>query len=307
MDLRRLEHFLALHAHGTFTRAADAAHLSQSALSRSIQALEEDLGVPLFDRLGHETRLTPAGRFLLPGARDLLSGAQELRRSVALFRGGDVGEIRIGVSPTPGAVLLRALMVEATRSRPQLRIDARIDSNEDLLMGLKAEKFDLVVLDATHLESPQGYEVQPLPPQAGGFLVRAGHPLQGKKALTIEEITAYPVTAVSTTASFWRRLVDTLGPGAHPSRMVTHHCDSYEVQRDLALRTYAVILCLYSIVQEEISAGTLIPLSLKAASTVMGHYACVRLENRSSSSALEFVRGVIERVFSAAVGNGQPR
>jgi DNA-binding transcriptional LysR family regulator len=305
MDLRRLEHFIALCEHGTFNKAAEAVHLSQSALSRSIQALEEELGVTLFDRLTQGTVLTPAGRLVRPGVRNILSDANELRRQLDLFRVGDLAEIRIGTSPTPGAVLLRPLMVEVTRSRPGLRIDARIDSNEDLVSGLQAEKFDLIVLDATYLESPEGFAVEQLQPQAGGFLVRAGHPLCARVDLDLEELHGYPVTAVSSTATFGRRLVEALGPGAHPSRLVTHYCDSYQVQRDLALRTDAVILCLYSIVQEEIDAGSLIPLSIRARSPMpMGHYAAVRLANRSTSRSLEFVQQLIREVFSGAGRKG---
>lgn len=299
MDLRRLEHFLALYEHGTFNRAAEAVHLSQSAFSRSIQALEEELDVHLFDRLTQGTVLTPAGRVLLPGVRKLVADAKELGREAALYRAGDLGEIRIGTSPTPGAVLLRPLMVEVTRSRPGLRMHARIDSNEDLIDGLNAEKFDLIVLDATYLESAEGFAVEQLHPQEGGFLVRQGHPLAGREEVDIEEIQKYPVTAVSSTAVFGRRLVEAIGPGAHPSRLITHYCDSYQVQRDLALRTDAVILSLFSIVEEEIDAGLIVPLRVRVRSPMpLGHYAIVRLADRSSSPSLDFVCQLVRDVFS---------
>ncbi|MBL0392537.1 LysR family transcriptional regulator [Ramlibacter monticola] len=304
MDLRRLEHFLALCEHGTFHRAAEAVHLSQSALSRSIQGLEEDLEVPLFDRLTQGTVLTPAGRQLLPAIRKLLADARDLRRQAGLCRLGDLAEIRLGTSPTPGAVLMRPLMLEVTRFRPGLRMHARIDSNEDLLGGLQEERFDLVVLDATFLESPEGLDIEQLHPQAGGFLVRQGHPLAQRRDLDVEEIHGFPVAAVSSTAAFARRLVEALGPGAHPARLVTHFCDSYQVQRDLALRTDTVILSLYSIVQEEIDAGTIVPLHIRTRSAMpMGLYAMVRLADRTSSPSLDFVRERIRRVFA---GEGSP-
>ena len=65
MNLRHLEHWLALADTGSFSRAAEKLHITQSALSRSIQALEEDLGGPLVDRVGKKNELTPLGRSVL--------------------------------------------------------------------------------------------------------------------------------------------------------------------------------------------------------------------------------------------------
>lgn len=299
MDLRRLEHFVALYELGTFGKAAEAVHLSQSALSRSIQALEDELGLPLFDRLSQGTVLTPAGQLVLPTVRQLLASAGELRRQVQLFRGGDLAEIRLGASPTPGAVLLRPLLAEAMRARPGLRIDARTDSNEDLVEGLRAEKFDLVVLDASYLENPEGFAVEQLQPQRGGLLVREGHPLLGRGEVSIDDLKPYPVMGVSYSATFGQRLVAALGPQAHPSVLITHFCDSYQIQRDLALRTDAVILCLHAIVQEEIDAGTIVPLPLRLLSPMpRGHYAMLRLAGRSGSPALDFVQQAIRGEFN---------
>ncbi|MEJ8852342.1 LysR family transcriptional regulator [Variovorax rhizosphaerae] len=301
MDLRRLEHFVALYEQGTFHKASEAVHLSQSALSRSIQALESDLGIALFDRLVHGTVLTPAGRLLLPGVQKMLADAKDLRRQVELFTAGDLGEIRIGTSPTPGAVLLRPLLVEVTRSRPDLHIDARIGSNADLVVGLQAEKFDLIVLDSTSLETPGGFEVEQLAPQEGGFLVRHGHPLADRQEIVVEELASYPVAGVGSTAAFGRRLVDALGPRAHPSLLITHFCDSYQVLRDLALRTDAVILSLYSILQEEIEAGLIAPVIMRLhAPMPVGYYAMVRLAHRSTSPALELVQRSIRGVFDGS-------
>jgi DNA-binding transcriptional LysR family regulator len=301
MDLRRLEHFVALYEHQTFNRAAEAVHLSQSALSRSIHALEEELGVDLFDRLKQGTVLTPAGRLLLPPVRKMLADAQDLRLRLQLFRAGDLAEIRIGVSPTPGAVLLRPLLVDAMRLRPRLRIDARVGSNQDLVDGLQAEKFDLIVLDSTYLETPEGLEVEQLAPQGGGFLVRKGHPLSQRPELEVDELRTHPVAGVSSTAAFGRRLVEALGPKAHPSLLVTHHCDNYQALRDLALRTDAIILSLYSIVQEELETGAIVALNLRLLAPMpVGYYAQVRLAGRSTSPALDFVRQTIRAVFEGA-------
>ena len=86
MDLRRLEHLLALAEERHFGRAADQVHLSQPAFSRSIQAVEAELELRLFDREIGDVRPTPAGQFVIERARRLLFDARCLARDVELFR-----------------------------------------------------------------------------------------------------------------------------------------------------------------------------------------------------------------------------
>jgi DNA-binding transcriptional LysR family regulator len=86
MELRHLEHFVAIAQESSFTQAAKRLHLSQSALSISIRALERDLGTRLFERTSHDVALSDAGRALLPEARRILSCIDVARKAV-----GDVG------------------------------------------------------------------------------------------------------------------------------------------------------------------------------------------------------------------------
>ena len=86
MNLRRLNHVVALGDTLHFARAAEAAHLSQPAFSRSIQAIESDLGIRLFDRDVGDVRPTPAGEFVIARARKLLFEARCLQRDVDLYR-----------------------------------------------------------------------------------------------------------------------------------------------------------------------------------------------------------------------------
>lgn len=82
-DLRQLRHFVALAEYGHFARAADAVHLSQPALSRSIQALEGNLGCALLNRHSRGISLTAHGELVLEHARRLLAGSQALSNAVS--------------------------------------------------------------------------------------------------------------------------------------------------------------------------------------------------------------------------------
>ena len=106
MELRRLRHFLAVAEHGNFGRAAAAAHITQPALSRSIQALETEVGAVLFDRRTERVELTDMGRLVLRHATRARRRRTDLDREISLAKGLELGELRVGVGPWGGAVLV---------------------------------------------------------------------------------------------------------------------------------------------------------------------------------------------------------
>ena len=87
MELRRLRHLIAVVEHGSFSRAAEAVHLTQPALSRSIQALEAEVGTAVLERNRGAIEPTDVGRLLLTHARQLDSATRDLERDIALTQG----------------------------------------------------------------------------------------------------------------------------------------------------------------------------------------------------------------------------
>ena len=118
-DLRKLQNAVVLAETGSFVRASDQLHLTQSALTRSVQALEAELGLRLFDRTKQGVRPTPDGEEVLARARLLLLQARTLQREVALIRHAELGAVAFGVkaileSPSNGSGY-QALCVEIGR------------------------------------------------------------------------------------------------------------------------------------------------------------------------------------------------
>ena len=101
MTLVQLRHLISLAQSGSFTRSAEALFLTQPALSRSIRALEEELGQPLFDRVGRRSMLTPFGIEAVQRARHLVFDAEELAGSGRQMREGRSGTVRIGLGSGP--------------------------------------------------------------------------------------------------------------------------------------------------------------------------------------------------------------
>ena len=122
MDFQKLKHLLAVVEHGTFSRAAEAVNLSQPALSRSIQALETELGLPLLDRGTRRLRLTAYGACAVERARRMRHEETELQRELKRMHGGESGSLNIGLSPTPASLLLSPLLAHMTARHPQVRV-----------------------------------------------------------------------------------------------------------------------------------------------------------------------------------------
>ena len=123
LDFRQLRNFVALVEYGSFNRAAEAVCLSQSAFSRSIQALEQSVGHPLFDRQSKLPTLTLHGQKLLPYARRFQELNVELSSQLREADDAQNGEVAFGCGPAPAARLIPAAVGGFHRRarRPALR------------------------------------------------------------------------------------------------------------------------------------------------------------------------------------------
>jgi DNA-binding transcriptional LysR family regulator len=143
MDPRRLETFVAVAHERSFTSAAQLLHLSQSAVSQQIAALERELEAQLFDRRGRRVALTPAGTALLGWSERLLHDAEGARRAVAAAQGRVTGTLAVDASLTIAAYLLPRPLAELVRLYPQLRIALSVENTEHVLRAVAAGRADV--------------------------------------------------------------------------------------------------------------------------------------------------------------------
>jgi DNA-binding transcriptional LysR family regulator len=122
MNLQHLRAFAAIVDTGGFGRAADRLHLSQPALSRQIHALESELGVPLFDRIGRRVQLTSEGEDLLRRSRSLLAEADSLAERARSLKTGETGILRVGATPQVIENLLAAFLTTYRRRHPGVEV-----------------------------------------------------------------------------------------------------------------------------------------------------------------------------------------
>ncbi len=144
MELYQLRGFVAVAEAEHLTRAADKLHLSQPALSAQIKALEDELGMPLFERIPSGMALTPAGRKLLPEAQSVIAAARALRSSALALRGEVIGHVCVGTLADAEFVRLPQLLAHAAERYPLLEVEL---SHE--VTGAAFDKVRDGMLDAT--------------------------------------------------------------------------------------------------------------------------------------------------------------
>ncbi len=142
----QLRQVLLIAEHRTFTVAAKHAHLSQPALSASIQRLEEDLGARLFHRGRRGAELTAAGAALLPHARAVLAGVEDARRAVRQVADLTRGEVRLGAGATYCTYVLPPILLAFRDRHPGLTLRLRESTTEDLIRQVEAGDLDLAVV-----------------------------------------------------------------------------------------------------------------------------------------------------------------
>lgn len=218
MQLRQLQHFEAVHRTGSFTRAAREQFVSQSALSRSIQALEEELGQLLFDRTTHSVEPTDAAEALIAHAIDAVSAARRLQETATMLRDGDGGAVTIGTGAYPARPLLTSVLQELSRTRPGLQVAVVGGAAADLIAALVRRELDVVVCDVSKAaESPSAAEIESLalPEEPLAIVVGADHPLAGTEP-SPSSVAGYPLV-LPPPAPFGRRLLTrSLGPDVTP-------------------------------------------------------------------------------------------
>jgi DNA-binding transcriptional LysR family regulator len=144
-DLKHLRHAVMLADELNFTRASERANLSQTAFSRSIQALEANLGVRIFDRGTRSVRLTSAGQPIVARARQLLGQAAELAREVEGLAEATRGTLAFGASLMAIDGALKGLLPVLRAKSPFLRLDIAVGNWRLLQQQLEQERIEFFV------------------------------------------------------------------------------------------------------------------------------------------------------------------
>lgn len=291
MTLVQLRHLIALAETGSFSRAADRVHLTQPALSRSVQSLEDELGAALFDRVGRRAELTPMGREVLERARMLVLDAQDLQERARAVARGRAGRLRVGMGSGPAAILMNALLLEVAATRPQWRVEVARGATDLLVQRLRARTLDALVVDLRSLTPAEDLQIDLARELRGAFMVRRGHPLARRKSVRFEDLAAHPLAGIPLSAEVAQGLVALYGVAAHPDQAMNVRCEDIASLVDVAQRSDTVLLSIRA------AAPALVELRMDPPMKVSARLGLVTLARRTAPPSMDVLRSLAQRLL----------
>ena len=191
----------AIDRKGSFAGAANELFRVPSAISYTVQKLEEDLNVAIFDRTGHRAALTPAGRYLLEEGRTLLEAAENLAHTTRQVAQGWETRLRIGFN----SLLPAECLFPAVKEFYALDVPVEVQLVEEVFAGswdaLQSRRIDLIV-GADQVSKPAGsFTTKPLGDMAFVYAVAPDHPLtRAPQPLKEEDIARFPAAVAADTS-----------------------------------------------------------------------------------------------------------
>jgi DNA-binding transcriptional LysR family regulator len=190
VDVRQLQNVIAVIERGSLGRAAAALNVSQPALTKSIQRLEERLGVPLFTRDSKGMRPTIYAEALQPHAHGIAAGVEQALREIEAMRSGIRGTVKIAAGPLVTSDILSTAIVRLMREHPFVRVNIHTAIGDHMPALLRGE-YDFILAQLPLGTHPQGLLQRELVNDRVSIIARAGHPLTRKARIRAKDLLDY--------------------------------------------------------------------------------------------------------------------
>lgn len=192
MEVHQMKYFCAIVDTGSFSRAAQQAHVSQPSLSQQIGKLEDELGARLFDRLGRTVRLTELGKTFLPRARAVLKELEAARSDVTEQKATIGGPLAVGVIPTIAPYYLPRVLAAFSGKYPQARLTVTEEITPLLLEHLRAGSVDVAIVALPLHVRGHEFESYALMEEGLYAVLPKQHALAKKKEVELGDLRAEP-------------------------------------------------------------------------------------------------------------------
>jgi DNA-binding transcriptional LysR family regulator len=239
---------------GSFTAASRRLHVSQSAVSRQVLLLEEELGEPLFLRLGRKVRITDAGDALLQLSRRVLADIRETTTAIADHQAALKGTVALGGGMTVCLHVFPDLLKEYRRKHPDVEVKLTTGSTPQLVERLRAGALDAALLtlplDAADLEQVRVMREELL------LVTHPSHPLARQRRIALGDLDGRPCVLFER-GSGTRRVIDALFAREQVQPRVVMETENVEILKALAASGMGMTIVPYQAIAREVRAGQL--------------------------------------------------
>ena len=189
MDIRQFEMFQAIVDTGSFTRAGEKLYVSQSAISRQIKILEEELGDQVFKRIHRKIYLTPTGEVLLHYTRKIFNEIRLMTSEISDLTHLRRGYLRLAGGMSICTYLFPALVKEYQQRYPNVELTIATGTNDEILRLLKTNQVDLALLSLPFQD--EDLEIHPALTEEMVLVMEKQHPLSTRDHITFKDLTPY--------------------------------------------------------------------------------------------------------------------
>ena len=314
IELRLIQHALALARFRNYARAAQSLHLTQPTITRSIAALERAVGVRLFDRGPNGVEPTAFGHILLDRGARVLAGEADLRREIQLLAGLDTGRLAVSAALFPFEISVGAAVTRLIAAHPGLKVRVLLADPRDVVREVLARSADVGLVDVQFLRGQTDLVADSMPQHDIFMAGRSSHPLAGRAGLRLADILAFPTAStlianeVITAAVAGGVTSDLLDPD-HGDLVPAIHVNSYAMACQIACDTDALVPGTARMLAPELNSGRLVRLDFHMPG-LRTNYAMIHRQDRSLSPAaqafIDLVRAVEAEVVATEAHAATP-
>jgi DNA-binding transcriptional LysR family regulator len=293
MDVNQIQAFAAIARTGNFSRAADALHRSQPAISRRIDQLTQELGAPLFERIGNQVMLTEAGTTLLPYAEAMLAAAKEGTEAVRALRGDDFGRLSLALVGTLANAAFTNMLRGFKKRHPNVRVDVQTANSREV--GELVRRGDAALGLRYLSDNSPGIVSETVIREKLIVVCSREHRLANRRTLRPRHFTGERWVAFRTGnakeafVQFLNRKLAAAGIDA-PDVIII---DSLTAQKRLVEANFGIALLAESGIEEEIRSGTLKKLSVPALEASIPVSVIYRRNGYLNGAARSFLSAVL--------------
>src|SRR5579871_5787775 len=189
VTLRQMRVFAAVARQRSFTRAARELHLTQPAVSQQVKLLEQEVGLPLFEKIGHKVQLAPAGEELLRYATQTIELLREASESLAAMRGLKRGVLKLGAVST-AKYFAPSLLSAFTPDYPEVTIRFSVGNRGEIIKQMAANEIDLVIMGRPPRELDTIAE--PFAKHPLIIIASPRHPLAARRRIPLKRLATEP-------------------------------------------------------------------------------------------------------------------
>ncbi len=288
MDLRRLQVFAKVYECKSFSRAAEEVLLSQPTVSGHIKSLEEEIGVPLFDRLGREILPTRAAELLYDYATRILEMVEEATAAVDAFLGRLRGNLVVGGSTIPAHYVLPDMVGRFRLLHPEVRVTVEVGDTSEIVQAVLAGRLEAGLVGAASKDERLAFT--PIMDDTICLAAWPGHPLAGRKA-TLSDLTATPMVLRepgSGTRTFFEKALVKAGLSLGELEVAAQMGSSLAVLKAVRAQVGVGFLSRRAI-RDEVAAGRLVEIQVDGLDLKRQFYLVTRRERTHSPAAKAFI------------------